>query len=304
MERNSDVIIVGGGPAGLSCALILARCKRKVLIFDAGNRRNKGSGAIHGFITRDGEHPADFIEKAREEVKSYNVEFVADKILNLTRTEDGFTVLSENKGLFYGRKILLATGLSDHVPEINGIENYYGKSVFHCPHCDGWEFRDKPWVVYTLSRASAVEVSLRFKTWTNDITLMTRNVRGLTRQDKLVLAANGIKLCNGSIKGFDGIEGQLRAVLLEDGSKIPAAAFFFHTGHSQQSDFGRQLKCRLSSKGRILYSKLQRTSVHGVYVAGDATSSMHLVIIAAAEGAKAAIAIDAELNKEDRVKLL
>ena len=138
-----DAIIVGAGPAGLSAALILGRCRRRVLIFDDGKPRNEASHALHGFLTRDGIQPAELLRIAREQLEPYNVAIKRTHVLNVNRMEYGFEVILGDGSHLHARKVLLATGLIDRIPKIEGLEPLYGTSVFHCPFCDGWEVRDQ-----------------------------------------------------------------------------------------------------------------------------------------------------------------
>jgi thioredoxin reductase len=299
-ENTADVIIVGGGPAGLSCAMLLGRSCRKVMVFDSGEPRNKQAKKMHGFLSRDGENPLIFLDKARKELKKYHVRFIRKKIINVSKAGNIFKAVSSDGNTFFSKKILLATGLSDILPDIEGIRDFYGKSVFHCPYCDGWEFRDQPWVVIAKGRNAAVELALRFKSWTNDITLLSSYVKDMRKGDLDILIKNEVRIEKGRIKKLKGSNGKLQAVILNNGKTIPAKALFFSTGHTQQSGIANQLGCKCNRKGLIRVDKLQQTNVPGLYVAGDTAWDMQMVIIAAAEGAKAGIAINSALNLESR----
>lgn len=295
-----DVIIVGAGPAGLSCAMTLGRCNRSVVVFDTGDPRNKSARAMHGFLSRDGENPLVFLQKAKLELKKYGITLVNHKVVQARREGNGFTVTTSIGETFHAKKMLLATGLHDELPPIKGIDKYYGRSIFHCPYCDGWEMRDQPWVVYARRRVAALEICLRFRTWTSDITLLGKGL-GLTKSDKDYLALHGIKITMESIAGFEGRNGYMKHVLFENGTKIPASVLFFSTGCRQQSDLAQQLGCKAEANGVIKSNRYQQTNVDGVYVAGDATRDMQFVIIAAAEGAKAGVTINSVLEKESRL---
>lgn len=255
---------------------------------------------MHGFISRDGILPSDFLSHSRSDLEKYGVKVFHQKIVTARKSPHGFSVWSENGDEYQSKKLVLATGLNDVLPDIPGIEDYYGTSVFHCPYCDGWEFRDKPWAVYASRKKAAVELSLRFKTWTNDVTLLAHHLGDFRRKEISELAKCGIKVVTREIRNLSGANGFLDAIAFSDGSSIPVSALFFSNGQKQQSDLARQLNCKTSRRGLIKFDKYQQTNVQGLHVAGDMARDMQFVIVAAAEGAKAAVAINAELNKENR----
>ena len=293
-----DVIIVGGGPAGLSCALILGRCQRSIIVFDAGNPRNKSSHALHAFITRDGTSPIDFLISAREEVKKYGVVLRHENIVTAHKIPEGFNIITESGLSFQSKKLVLATGVQDRLPLIPNIEKFYSVSVHHCPYCDGWEERNKPMGIYALKRGGAIELSITMKTWSNDITLFTRGVKGFSKEDAKLLTEHGIKLHNGKITGVEGNDGVLDHIIMSNHEKVPIKSLFFSTGNTQHSTLAGQLECECTQKGAINYNNTQETNVPGLYVAGDMAKDMQLIIVAAAEGAKAGVVINKVLNQE------
>lgn len=297
-----DVIIVGGGPAGLSCALILGRCRRKIVVFDTGVPRNRASDGLHGFISRDGCSPIDLLEKTRKELDNYGVRVVQEKIIKASKTDQGFCVQTSTGDVHKSKKLVLATGVRDKLPNLPNVLDYYGKSIHHCPYCDGWEAKDHPIGIYAWRRGGAIELSLTMKTWSKDITLFTKGVKGLTANDLHLLKTNGIKLCNGDIKALNGVDGILEGVLLKDNTTIGIRSLFFSTGNEQHSDLAQQLGCKCTKKGAINYNELQQTNIEGLFVAGDMAKDMQLIIVAAAEGAKAGVIINKELNKEERIR--
>ena len=292
-----DVIIVGGGPAGLSAAMFLARCRRKVIIFDNGRPRNQWSKSMNGFITRDCIDPKDFIKKARKDVLKYGVTMLDKTILKASRNKNKFKVVDEDGTEYESHKMLLATGLCDRVPVINGIDELYGISVHHCPYCDGWESRDKKLAAYGRDR-DGIGLALSLKTWSDDVVLVTHGTKKLTAADKRLLTKNNIEIYTQDIHRLKGKNGHLHEIIFEDGTSIPCQALFFSTGSYQHSEIGKQLGANFTVKGVIKTGKVQQTNIEGFYVAGDAAKDMQLVIVAAAEGTKAAVAINIRLQKE------
>jgi thioredoxin reductase len=297
-KKMFDVIIIGGGPAGLSAALILGRSLRTIIVFDTGKPRNMKSEAMHGFISRDGTNPIEFIRLCKEELKKYSVQILEAVIVKARRFDDTSFEVEDSHGVtYYSKKILIATGLSDQLPEIPDIEKFYGTSVFHCPYCDGWEVRLKPIAVYIKNCGPGQAASL--KNWSDDITVFTDG-RRLTKKEEGVYALKNIRIITGKIAGLEGSSGKLESILLENGERICASALFFNSEQFQKSDLGQQLNCAFTDKGIIDTDRYQRSNVKGVYVAGDAARDMQLVIIAAGEGAKAAVIINKSLQKEEK----
>jgi len=294
-----DVIIVGGGPAGLSAALVLGRCLRKVLICDSGHPRNASSSAIHGYLTRDCTPPQEFLSIARQELVPYGVEWMTTQITTAIRYDDCFELATTNNQLLRCRKLLLATGLKDYLPEIPGVQDFYGKSVHHCPYCYGWEVRNQPLAVYGLGKVG-IGLSLSLKTWSPDVTLCTDGTKRLHAEELDRLERNGIQLITTKISRLAGQNGQLERIVFTDGSSLSCRAMFFALGTVQHSNLALQLNSEFTRRGVVKSDKLQKTNVPGLFVAGDAARDMQQVIVAAAEGAKAAIAINMEFQEEGR----
>ncbi|KAA9340170.1 NAD(P)/FAD-dependent oxidoreductase [Adhaeribacter soli] len=294
-----DVIIVGGGPAGLSAAMVLGRCRRKVALFDTGKPRNRWSESMNGFITRDGINPGNFIKLGRKELGKYGVEVHEREIVEVDYSSEGFKAVDAKGNEYRSKKLLLATGLKDRLPDLPGIEEMYGKSVHHCPYCDGWESRDKPIAAYGRMR-NGFGLSLSLKTWSNDVMLFTDGTNKLTDPEISELERNGVQLNTKKIKRLEGENGRLQQIVLADGTSEHREAMFFSTGTEQQSRLGELLGCEFTSKGVVKTRKLQMTNIKGLFVAGDSARDVQLVIVAAAEGTKAAVAINMELQSESR----
>ncbi|HEX3034212.1 MAG TPA: NAD(P)/FAD-dependent oxidoreductase [Thermodesulfobacteriota bacterium] len=293
-----DAIIVGGGPAGLSAALILGRCRRHVLLCDAGNPRNAASHGLHGYLTRDGIKPADFLRIGREELQRYDSVEIRDvEVSEARRNNGGFEVILSNGTHQFSRKLLLATGVTDRIPEIEGIETFYGRSVFHCPYCDGWGVRDQPIAVYGRGK-HGLGLSLTLKTWSDRVILCTDGPMRLRRSDLKLLSRNGIDVRSERAVRLEGTDGVLERIVFENGEVIECRALFLGMGIDQHSILAEKLGCEINKDGGVRTYKLERTSVPGLYVAGDTSRDVLFAIVAAAEGAKAALAINKELQHE------
>ena len=295
-----DVVIVGAGPAGLSAALILGRCRRTVLVCDTGRPRNAASQALHGYLTRDGIDPADFLEMGRRELARYEtVELRHVEVTEATCREDKrFDVTLADGTVVQSRKLLLATGVIDNLPEIDGFRELYGRSVFHCPYCDGWEIRDQPLAVYGRGDRG-LGLSLELTGWSTDLTLCTDGPSEIARDDLDRLARNGITVREDRIARLEGADGILQHVVFEHGERLPRRALFFTTGQFQRSDLSVRLGCAFNDKGTVRTGKYETTHLEGLYVAGDASRAVQWVVVAAAEGAEAAFAINTDLIKAD-----
>jgi thioredoxin reductase len=284
-----DVIIVGGGPAGLSAAAILGRCRRSVLLCDDGQYRNDASLALHGFLSRDGIHPAELRRISREQIERYEVECRAVRVTGAHPSEGGFSVTLEDGSTAACRKLLLATGIRDTVPEAEGFQTFFGRGVFHSPYCDGWEVRDRRLAAYGTGKSGA-ELARGLKTWSPDVVLCTDGPSGLKPADSADLAGRGIHVLTAKVARLEGSESGLDRIIFADGSDLPVAAVFLSPGRSPRSDLASRLGYRPTGKG------VKRES--GVYVAGDAARDAHLAILAAAEGAQVAMAINRALQQQ------
>jgi thioredoxin reductase len=292
-----DVIIVGGGPAGLSAALVLGRCCRKVLLCDAGNPRNAASIAVHGFLTRDGTHPAELLKIARSQLSAYDVRLREGTVMKVRRQRGTFVVTMLSGEQFTAGKILLATGVVDVVPEMHGIKELYGKSVHHCPYCDAWEHKGEPMAALGKGHAAAM-LAIALQAWSPDIVLASNGAAGIRSNDKKLLSSRGIEVREETIQRLEGERGRLQRIIFKDGSSLARRAIFFSTSNVQRSKLAASLGCVYDSKGAIRASTRCETDSPGVYIAGDASDDAQFVIVAAAEGAKAAIAINKALIRD------
>ncbi len=292
-----DVIIVGAGPAGLSAALILGRCRRRVLVLDDGHPRNIVSHALHGFLTRDGISPTELLRIGREQLAPYTtVELRHAEVTAAERGDRQFTVTLRSGERCTARFLLLATGMVDDVPQIEGIERFYGASIHHCPYCDGWEHRDEPVAIYGKGQ-DGTGLALELTAWSHDLMLVTDGPGELTQRHRERLAANGIGVREEPIARLEGDGSQLERIVFADGSVLPRGAMFFSRGQRQRSDLAERLGCEFNEAGTVITGEHESTCVPGVFVAGDASYRTQLAVIAAAEGASAAFAINTALIK-------
>lgn len=294
-----DCIVVGAGPAGLSGALMLGRCRRSVLVCDAGEPRNGQSDGLHGYLTRDGMHPGEFLRQARQDLERYStVEFHRGEVIEARRTSGGFSVVCAGGLRLSARKLLLATGVVDEVPNIEGIHELYGKSVHHCPYCDAWGWRDQPLAVYGRAE-NGTALALALTVWSNDLVLCTDGPSGLSEDEEEQLSQAGIEVREDAVVRLEGEDGFLDRVVFADGDPLPRRALFFCSGQHQRSQLAEQLGARFNAKGTVDTGKCEATNVPGLYVAGDASKDVQFVIVAAAEGSEAGMAINDILLQED-----
>ena len=293
-----DCIIVGGGPAGMNAAVVLGRCRRKVLVFDTGSHRNKYSHGMHNYLTRDDILPPDFLEICHQEIKKYGVKRIQTKVTSAIKNSEGFFDVKTEKGDIYrSKKLLIATGLWDNVPDIPGFQELYGKSVFHCPYCDGWEVKDKEIGVYARNK-NGFELALALKGWSEHVTYYADTKNKLKPHEVETLSLNNIPIISYPIARLEAKGEQLQAIVFKDGNSRRCDALFFVNGYRQQCDLVETFGCNMTKKGVVLTNRYQQTNIDGLYVAGDAAKDMHFVVVAAAEGAKAGVIINKELQKE------
>lgn len=293
-----DVIIVGGGPAGLSAALVLGRCRRSVLVFDQGQPRNAAATAMHGFLSRDGINPLELLRMSRRELRQYPVRFRKSEVIDAKRAKNHFDLKTHDASRFRCRKLLLATGMRDQLPRLDGLTDLYGISIHHCPYCDGWEWRGRALAAYGDGK-QAVGLALSLKNWSDDVLVCTNGQRNGLKGLRRTLTKHGIKTCELPIKRLQGRNGKLQRIVFADGSSIRRDALFFSTGQRQKSSLAEKLGCEFDPEGGVKVDKRERTCVPGLFLCGDASRDVQFVIQAAAEGAVAAVTINKEFQEEE-----
>jgi thioredoxin reductase len=301
MSGRFDVIIVGGGIAGLSAALILGRCRRRVLVCDHGRPRNAVSQGVHGFLSRDGISPWELRMISREQLSSYTtVQLCDQEVVHAARLDDGFDVQLADGRNASCRKLLLATGLQDRLPDIPGIAEFYGISVHHCPLCDAWEHKDERLVVYGNSESARL-MALELLVWSVTVALCTDGPAAFSLPQRERLSRNGIPLFEEGITGLKVEGGKLRGLILENRLSVACDAVFFASAQEQASPLPERLGCPLipgENEVRTA-SSFGVLSVPGLYVVGNACQGIQLAIVAAAEAASAAHEVNGALAMED-----
>lgn len=292
-----DVCVVGAGPAGLSAALVLGRCGRDVIVYDSGQPRNAASRGLHGYLTRDGIHPRELTRLGREDLAKYpSVQLIAGEVASAQRGENHFSLCTTDGRAFRARILLLATGRIDVLPDKPGFREFYGRGVYHCPYCDGWEHRGQRFVAHAHT-STLTTYALSLRTWSRDILACAADDATLGPDDIHRLEKNGISVARSPLARVHGArDGLVSAVELANGERIERDAVFFTSLLPQKSPLPQSLGCQLDHEGSVICHAHAATGVPGLYVAGNVRGGVHLAIMAAAEGAEAAIAINDALT--------
>lgn len=295
-----DCVIVGGGPAGLNAALVLGRARRNVILFDNNSPRNAVTQESHGFITRDGIKPREFREIAHQDIAKYpSIMIRNEKIIDVKKTGMHFEVVTEKGECIKGKKVIFATGLKEIHPAIENIMDFYGKSLFSCPYCDGWELKDLPLMIISESHF-AFHMAKTVYNWSKDLIVCTNGKKILTVEQKNMLQRKGIKVYEQKIKSLIGGNGSLEAVIFEDGEEVKRNGGFVTPEWIQATTFGQSLGCKTHELGGIITDQFGRTNIEGLYAAGDTSViAPSQVIIAAAEGSRAAMGVNTDLSQDD-----
>ncbi len=300
MMNQYDCMIIGGGPAGLSAALTLGRARRKVALVDNGTNRNRVTQESHGFLTRDGIKPQEFKNLASKDIESYPSITMMDQTVREIIKDDitGLFLVntSENKS-YISEKILLATGIQEEFP-LPQIRQYYGKSLFSCPYCDGWELRDKPLAIIAENEEHISHMTKLVFNWSQDLIVFT-NGHQLSEKVQNDFEQKKIKVYTNTIKDLHGDDGNLASVELETGENILRAGGFVVPSFYRPNKFAQQLNCQVDENGTVMTDGAGRTTAAGIYTAGETEKGgPSSLMIAAAEGFKAATSINMDITIE------
>ncbi|MEU6650043.1 NAD(P)/FAD-dependent oxidoreductase [Streptomyces sp. NPDC046900] len=300
MTEKYEVVVVGGGAAGLSAALVLGRARRRTLVVDAGEPRNAPAAHMHGYLSRDGMPPAEFLAVGREEIARYGVDLVRDRAMNAVRDADGeFGVTLASGRTVHARRLVVATGLKDELPAVPGVAERFGRDVLHCPYCHGWEVRDLPFGVLA-STPMSVHQALMVSQWSKDVTLFLHTVAedDIPDQDLRRLAAAGVAVVPGEVAGLEVDDDRLTGVRLADGTAHERSVLFVAPRAVPQTALFEQLGAELSETPFGTYPVVDErglTTVPGLWAAGNASGFAEQVVNAASRGYRAGAAINGEL---------
>jgi thioredoxin reductase len=292
--KDYDVVVAGGGAAGLSAALVLLRARRTVAVVDAGAPRNAPAAHMHGFLSRDGMPPRDLLAAGRSEVAGYGGHLLDDTVVGV---ESGFQVRLAGGSPLRARRILVATGLRDELPAVPGVRERWGRDLLHCPYCHGYEVRDQPLGVLG-GTPDAVQHALLVRQWSPDVILFP-HTDAVGPQQREHLTARGIRIVEGTVARLVVDNDRLHGIALADGRAIARTAVFVRPRFVPNADLLTDLGCVMDANGWVVHDPAGRTTVAGVWVAGNAADPRAQVITAAGQGSAAAIALNADLVDED-----
>jgi thioredoxin reductase len=295
--RDLDVAIVGAGPAGLNAALVLGRARRRVLVLDNASPRNAATHAMHGVLGHDGLDPADLRARGRAELARYGVDVIAGDVVDIAHGDGHFEIAWEG-GSAATRTLLLATGMLDELPDVDGFADVWGTSAHTCPYCDGFEHRNER-IAVLASGARAAHMATLLGQWSSDVAVASNGPHGLTPDDGERLEALGVQVLEAPIAELESDRGQLRAIRFDDGELLERDAAFFYVGWKPRTGLARRLGCVLREDGTTVCDAEGATSVDGVYAAGNCADPKALVPTAAGDGVRAAVAINVRLTFQD-----
>lgn len=306
--RRYDVVVVGGGAAGLSGAVALSRARRSVLVIDGGEPRNAPATHVHNYLGREGTPPSELLAVGRAEAAGYGAEITEGTVVSAEKLGEGegFRVVREDGTAVVARRLLVTTGLVDELPPVPGLAERWGREVLHCPYCHGWEVADRPIGIIAVS-PMAVHQALMWRQWSEDVTLFRHTAPAPADEEDEQLAARGIAVVEGEVAGLEVTGDRLTGVRLADGRVIAREAVVVQPRFTARSEVLRSLGLATTEQeaaGHVVGTYVAAdpsgaTDVPGVWVAGNVANLMEQVIGAASAGLKAAAAINADLIADD-----
>ncbi|MFE4361271.1 NAD(P)/FAD-dependent oxidoreductase [Kitasatospora sp. NPDC056800] len=306
-SERYDVVVVGAGAAGLNAALVLGRARRRVAVVDAGEPRNAPAAHMHGYLSRDGMPPAALLAVGREEVARYGADLIDARVEHIepagagagpaASAAPGFVVHLAGGPVLHARRVVVATGLRDGLPELPGLVERWGQDVLHCPYCHGWEVRDRPLGVLGTG-PGAVNQALLLRQWSADVVLLAHTL-ALTDDERERLAARDVRVVEGRIVRLVSDDGRLRGVELANGQVVPREAVFVFPRPVPRDALLFGLDCARDDNGWVTTDRTGRTSLPGVWAVGNVADPRAQVVTAAGMGASAAFALDHDLAAEE-----
>lgn len=297
-KKLYDVIIIGGNYAGMAAAMALGRALRNVLVIDSSKPCNRQTPHSHNFLTQDGKTPAEISALAMDQVSRYpTVEFYKGLAVSCKKTESGFEIITESQKKIEGKKLILASGVLDIMPDIKGFAECWGISVIHCPYCHGYEVKQEATGILG-NGEYGFEFSKLINNWTKELTLFTNGPSTLTKEQTEKILSHGIKIVETEVHSIEHKNGYLQSIQLKDGSSIKLKAIYSRPAFKQHCTIPAELGCEINEMGYLKVDAFQKTNVAGVYACGDTTVQMRSVANAVATGTFAGAALNKEMIDE------
>lgn len=296
--KDFDAIIVGGSSAGLSAGMALGRAMRKVLIIDSGDPCNRPTPHSHNFFTRDGQTPHEILTIGREQTLKYpTISLIHGEATQCVPITNGFEINTKSGETFSAKKVILAAGIKDQIPDIPGFAECWGISIIHCPYCHGYEYGHQRTGVFA-NGETAFELTKLISNWAEDLILFTNGKSTLTIEQQTIIRNNNIQIIEQEIEAFDHHNGQIKTVRLRDDSEVKLQALYARLPFVQHSDIALQLGCQFTDQGHIQVDARQKTTIPGVYACGDSASGIRSIANAVNSGMLAGVTTNLDLTDE------
>ncbi len=298
-EHHFEVIIIGGSFAGLSAALALGRSLRRTLIIDGGQPCNQPTPHSHNFLTQDGEPPEVIAKRAKKQILRYDtVQFKSGMVTDARKERGRFTIGMEGQIEFTAEKVLFATGVKDQMPDIKGFVECWGKTILHCPYCHGYEVRHQKTGILAKGE-TAFEFCKLIQHWTDQLTLFTNGESGLNPDQKELIRKLNIEIVEKEVAELQHEKGKIQRILFEDGDPFELEAMYSRVDFEQHCDLPVKLGCEMTEQGHVQVDFMQKTSIKGMFAAGDNTTPFRSVSLAVSSGTIAGAAINMELIAQE-----